>query len=118
MTLYEYIQLTEGQEITVFDKDYDVEFYVERYDEGDDVWNNAMIDICKCLEIIKIGEIGIVTNFCDVVEAKLEELDKADLFIECDIDSIMCDMDNILAGYVSENWLRKFADILLGKDGE
>lgn len=35
-----------------------------------------------------------------------------DLFYVCDTDSIMDDMENILAGCVHESWMSKFVDAL------
>ena len=118
MRLYEYLEMTDGQEITVLDKDYDIEFYVEKEEPSKtDDWGRAMLDICKCLEIVKVCKNDTVeTNLADVIEKNLDALDKADLFIDCDADSIMDDMDNILAGYVSESWLVKFSKVLMEGD--
>lgn len=113
MTLFDYLQLTNGQEITVNDKHYYMEFYVDNAETTDD-WGKAILDICKCIEVVKICENDAVeTNFSDVIEANIDALDKADLFINCDVDAIMDDIDNIMAGYVSENWMRSFADVLM-----
>lgn len=37
---------------------------------------------------------------------------RKDLFYACDTDSIMDDMENILAGCVQESWMSKFVDAL------
>lgn len=51
-------------------------------------------------------------NLSDVIEKNLDNLTKADLFIDNDLDSIMVDMENILAGNVSGNWMEKFVECL------
>lgn len=50
-----------------------------------------------------------------VIEKKLNKLKEANLFKVCDIDSIMDDIETILSGYVSEEWLKEFVDILKEK---
>ena len=52
----------------------------------------------------------------ELIERNIEALDKADLFNDCDVDSIMEDMERILAGYVIESWLTEFVEVL--KKGE
>ena len=48
----------------------------------------------------------------DLIERNLSNLDFLDLFIDCDIDLIMDDIENILAGNVSERWLKNFVNAL------
>lgn len=112
MTLYDYLNLMpEGEELTVWDKDYDMETY---FYEGkpDDAWDKAMSDLSQLLTITEIRSGGVIVNLSEIIENKLDSLDETNLFIRCDIDSIMDDIDNILAGYVSESWMQKFVDAL------
>ena len=51
-------------------------------------------------------------NLSEVIESHIDNLKKEDLFNDCDIDAIMYDMDYIIAGYVSENWMIKFVNAL------
>ena len=108
MKLYEYLDLMpEGEELTVWDKDYDMETYFYG-GKPDDKWDKAMSDLSKLLTIEEIKNDGVTVNLSDIIESKIDKLDKANLFIECDIDSIMDDIDNILAGNVSEEWMEEF----------
>ena len=112
MTLYDYLNLMpEGEELTVWDKDYDMETYFYG-GKPDDAWDKAMSDLSQLLTITEIRNNGVTVNLSEIIENKLESLGKVDLFIRCDIDSIMDDIDNILAGYVSESWMQKFVDAL------
>lgn len=112
MKLYDYIKLMpEGEELTVWDKDYDTETYFYG-GNPDDKWDKSMSDLSKLLTIEEIRNNGVTVNLSEIIENKLESLNKADLFIRCDIDSIMDDIDNILAGNVSENWMEQFVAAL------
>ena len=115
MKLYDYlVTLEEGTELTVWDADYDMETYFYN-DEADDDWQTSMLELAKLLDVIEVKEYGVVVNLSEVIEKKLNELKEADLFIKCNIDSIMNDIQNILAGYVSEEWFKEFVDVLGGK---
>ena len=112
MTLYDYLNLMpEGEELTVWDKDYDMETYFYG-GKPDDVWNKAMSDLSQLLTITEIRSGGVIVNLSEIIENKLDSLDETNLFIRCDIDSIMDDIDNIFAGYVSESWIQTFVDAL------
>lgn len=112
MTLYDYLNLMpEGEELTVWDKDYDMETYFYG-GKPDDAWDKAMSDLSKLLTVAEIRNNGVTVNLSEIIENKLESLDKTDLFIRCDIESIMDDIDNIFAGYVSENWMERFVAAL------
>ena len=112
MKLYEYLKLMpEGEELTVWDADYDMETYFYG-GKPDDKWDKAMSNLSKLLTIEEIRNNGVTVNLSEIIENKLESLNKADLFIRCDIDSIMDDIDNILAGNVSENWMEQFVSAL------
>ena len=119
MKLYDYlVTLEDGTELTVWDKEYDTEsyFYNDKPDdEADDDWQTSMLELAKLLDVIEVKECGVVVNLSEVIEKKLKELKEADLFIKCNINSIMNDIQNILAGYVSEEWFKKFVDVLGGK---
>ena len=102
MKLYEYLDLMpEGEELTVWDKDYDMETYFYG-GKPDDEWDKAISDLSKLLTITEIRTGGVIVNLSEVIENNMDKLEKSDLFIRCDIDSIMDDIDNILAGNVSE----------------
>lgn len=111
MTLYEYIQNSADEEITVWDKNYDIETYFYGNDEKD-AWDKAMNDIAKCLSVVEFRNGGVVVNLSEVIENKLPEFKNADLFKNCYIDDIMNDIGSIFAGHVSEEWLTIFADVL------
>ena len=116
MKLYDYlVTLEEGTELTVWDTDYDIESYFYN-DEADDDWQTSMLKLAKLLDVIEVKEYGVVVNLSEVIEKKLNELKEADLFIKCNIDSIMNDIQNILAGYVSEEWFKEFVDVLGGSN--
>ena len=116
MKLYDYlVTLEEGTELTVWDTDYDIESYFYN-DEADDDWQTSMLEVAKLLDVIEVKERGVVVNLSEVIEKKLNELKEADLFIKCNIDSIMNDIQNILAGYVSEEWFKEFVDVLGGSN--
>lgn len=111
MTLGEYIRQTEyGSEITVWDKDYDIEVYFDNY--GDDAWANAMLTFADKLNIEQFRNDGVVVNMYDVIERNITNPEFEDLFIDVSVDAIMDDMENILSGCVSEEWLTEFANCL------
>ena len=109
MTLYEYLQTYDNDELTVFDADYDMETYFYKELSGDE-WDNAMRDLSKLLEVVSTSEYGVTVNLSRLIESKIDKLD--DLFNVCDIDDIMGSMDLILAGNVSERWLTRFVTAL------
>ena len=116
MKLYDLMQVCEdGTEITVTDKDYDMECYFYS-GSGGDLWDDSLNRLAKLLDIIEIKyNFVVVTNISELIEENIKALEKADLFIDCDIDSIMDDIDNILAGNVSEKWLDRFVKALEGE---
>lgn len=112
MTLYEYLKSREdGAEITVYDKDYDMESYFYN-DVPDDEWSLAMEDLSKLLTVTKIIKDSVEVNFSELIESKMDNIKKTDLFEECDIDEIMENLDYIIAGNVSEKWMCKFVEAL------
>ena len=115
MTLYEYLEQTTDWEVTVWDKDYDIETYFYKTD-GKDKWDKAMNDLAKLLIISRFSKDGLVVNLAEIIEKKIPQLKEADLFIVCKIEPIMYDIDNILAGCVGESWLEKFVEVLSKED--
>ena len=112
MKLYDYlVTLEEGTELTVWDTEYDIESYFYN-DEADDDWQTSMLELAKLLDVTEVKEYGVVVNLSDVIEKKLDELKEADLFRRCTTNRIMGSMEGILAGGVSEEWLKKFVDVL------
>ena len=68
MKLYDYIKLREnGAEITVYDKEYDMEVYFYA-DKPDDDWNKAIEDLSKLLTITKIIKDSVEVNFSELIE--------------------------------------------------
>ena len=123
MKLYELLEENPGEEITVWDENYDLECYFyggSINDKGNDEWDTAMYQLAKKLEVIntaiKDNRTCTVVNLSQIVENNLDELEKADLFVNCDIDDIMDNMANILSGNVSENWLTDFVEALTRTD--
>lgn len=114
MTLYEYLSKTRDWETTVWDKDYDVETYFYKTDNKD-TWNKTMNELAKLLTVLDFGKNGVTVNLSEIIEKKIPQLEKADLFYECTVDSIMDGINSILAGNVSERWLTEFVEIL-GRD--
>lgn len=113
MKLYDYlVTLEEGTELTVWDKEYDIESYFYNDEPDDDNWQTSMLELSKLLEVTEVKERGVIINLSDVIEKKLDELKEADLFRRCTTDSIMDSMEGILSGYVSEEWFKKFVEVL------
>lgn len=110
MTLYDVLPL-DGSEITVWDKDYDMETYFSLC--NGDAWDKAMMDLASMVQVVEKRSDGVIVDFTGLIEPKVDNL--KDLFIECDIDAIMCELDLILAGNVGEKWFIKFVEILGGK---
>lgn len=113
MKLYDYLSLmTKDDELTVWDKDYDIEIYFyNSYNNDGDKWDEAIRELSKILTIVQIKRNGVIVDLADVIEKKIDKL--AGLFISCNIDNIMDDIPNIMAGYVSEKWMCEFIDILV-----
>ena len=113
MTLYEYIKLApDGEEIAVHDQDYDMESYFYNDGADGDVWQANMLKLAKLLTVIESDGNRVTVNLSDLIIKKLDELETANLFIRCNTNAIMNDIDNILAGYVSEEWLTRFVKVL------
>ena len=114
MTLYDYIKQTKDWETTVFDKDYDIEVYFYKNEDGElDRWDKSMEKLSKLLIIDNISKNGVTVNLAEVIENKLENLKKVDLFKVVDIDLIMYDIEAIISGNVSDIWMEDFVNALM-----
>ena len=112
MRLHEYLKLMpEGEELTVWDKDYDMESYFYGR-KPRDKWDEMLHDLSRLLVVTEIRSDGIVVNLSEMIAKHIDELGKARLFVECDVESIMNDMEGILSGYVSEEWFKEFVESL------
>ena len=87
-------------------------YFYKNDDEELDDWDKSMEKLSRLLIVCDIGKRGVIVNLSQVIRNRLQELDTADLFIDCDVDSIMEDIEAIISGYVSENWMKKFVDTL------
>ena len=109
MTLYEMLP-KDGSETGITDIDYDMESYFY-YTEDGDKWDTAMMDLAKLLTVDHVAPSGnIVVNLSALIEAHIPLF--GDLFIVNDIDAIMDDIEPILSGNVSEEWMQEFVEIL------
>lgn len=66
------------------------------------IWNIFSIMMCQIVEV----------DFSGLIEQKLDSIKKTDLFIKDECDVIMGCLHEVLSGYVSEKWLRKFVEAL------
>lgn len=123
MTLQELMNETHGKEIIVHDTNYDMEayFYGRSDWESEKEWqeeNKAKQTLASLLDIEDLDidtdkeNITATVNLSGLIERNLDKLEQEDLFINPDINAIMDDMQNILAGYAlrreSERLNRKF----------
>lgn len=112
MKLYEYLDLMpEGEELTVWDIDYDMEVYFYGGKPAD-TWSKAISDLSKLLTITEIRNGGVIVNLSEVIENNMDKLERADLFTDYDIDIIMEEMERDIAGNVSDSWMQKFVSAL------
>lgn len=94
MKLSEHIIKTEeGTEVTVYDNIYDIEVYF---------YNDEIVDSFD--ESLK--------RLSELIETNIEKLKSANLFYRYDIDSIMEDIEAIISGNVSEEWMEEFVNCL------
>lgn len=111
MTLKEYLMQTpEGEEITVWDDVYDIEVYF--YNQIDDTWDKAMMDLANKLNVVEVQNDGVVVGLYELIERNIDNPEFKRLFIDIDTDAIMDDIETILAGNVSEGWFVKFVNCL------
>lgn len=123
MTLLEYMNQHPEEEIAVHDKDYEMEsyFYGDDPTMSKDDWDKAKDKLASLLEVEEIETeppggglyvAGVTVNLSEVIERNLEALKETELFIVPELDNIMDDMQNILSGHVSEEWMTEFASCL------
>lgn len=111
MTLYEFMLTHQDiYELTVWDKDYDMEIYFYPDCINSSVkWDKAMCEIAKKLTVIDESKDECITvNLSEVVERSLNG-ELRNLFCYNDIDCIMMEMGGIFAGYATEKWMVDFA---------
>lgn len=112
--------INKDDEVTVWDTDWDMEtyFFGTEYNGTEDDWDKSMFEFSKLLDVTEYSEEerSATVDMSGLIERNMDALEKSNLFTDCDMESIMCDMPEILAGQVSEKWLKKFVDVL--KDGE
>ena len=114
MTLYDYLKLMpEGEELTVWDIDYDIEVYFYGGKPAD-TWSKAISDLSKLLTIKEIRNAGVTVNLSNIIEKKIDKLEEAEMFYKCNIDIIMDCISDTIAGNVSEAWMEEFVNILKG----
>lgn len=111
MILYEYMKSKEGSEFTVYDKEYLMESYFYN-DAPEDDFDRGMEIIAKSLDVIEAKDYKVTVNLSDLIKQKLDKIKEANLFFINTLDDIMLDMENILSGWVSEEWMLKFAKVL------
>ena len=112
MKLYDYMKLREkGAEVTVIDKDYDVEVYFYA-DKPEDDWNKTMEDLSKLLTITTITNNYVEVDFSGLISLKMDNIKKADLFTSYNIEEIMESLNPIISGNVSEEWMIRFVEAL------
>lgn len=76
-------------------------------------WQTAMMKIAEKLEVVSFRDRGVVVNLSEVIRRNIHNGKFEDLFIRNNVDDIMYDIGNILAGCVSEEWLTEFANSLI-----
>ena len=77
MTLYDYLKLMpEGEELTVWDIDYDIEVYFYGGKPAD-TWSKAISDLSKLLTIKEIRNAGVAVNLSNIIEKKIDKLEEA-----------------------------------------
>lgn len=104
--------LKKDEEFTCWDTDYDMEFYMELLDDSEDSYNKSMMALARCVDVADISPNGLTLKVTELIEYNLQFDDFKELFIDPDIDAVMDDWDNIMAGYASESWYGKFAELI------
>lgn len=116
MTLYDYIKKHPNiDELTVWDKDYDLEvyFYSDILNPSDS-WDKSMAKFAKKLTVVteNRNRCGVVVNMSEVINRNINKPIMVQLLNRVNIDAIMYDMPSIMAGYVGEKWLETFVSNL------
>lgn len=121
-TLYDYLNNpTIDEEVTVWDDEYDMEVYFEPITNYDklDLWDNNMIELAKKLNVLEEKPATehknprVTVDFAELIKRNINNGVFKQLFVNNEIDEIMCDMENIMAGNVSEAWFDAFVKSLV-----
>lgn len=117
MTLYNFIKKYGNSidELTVWDTDYDIAIYF--YSDilnPNDSWDKSMAALAKKLTVkdVIMDRGGVVVNLSQLIERNLNKPVMTQLFNRVNIDAIMYDITNIMAGYVGEKWMETFVNSL------
>ena len=102
MKLYDILVETDD-EVTVWDVDYDTECYFY----GDD---DNLLELSKYIDVVEVRKNGVICDICGLINKNLNNL--KDLFEVDEVDDIMADWDAIISGYVSDEWMEKFVEVL------
>lgn len=118
MTLYTFLKNHKDiDELTVWDTDYDVEFYMYRDSvvTPSDDWDRCMQILAKKL-IVKQENWsagGVVVNLTAMIKRHISQLEYLfrfpyDADKEDKVEYIVCNINHIVAGNVSEKWMKDF----------
>ena len=121
MTVAEYARLTSliGKEITCIDTVYSVEWYAYVDDEISDNFDLGCQMIWEYLEIVGFVNSNagfVMVDITSAIKEHMDEFKKAELFETDRVSDIVMNMNVIFSGYVSEDWMMKFAKIITGRN--
>ena len=113
MTLYECLKSRpSGSEITVLDKEYDMESYFYN-NKPEDKWDMAMEDLSKLIHVTNVIKNNVVeVDFSGLIEKKLDNIKRTGVFFRCTLNHVMECLPDMISGYVSEECLVKFVEAL------
>ena len=113
MTLHEYIKSRpSGAEVTVLDKEYDMESYFYN-DKPEDKWDMAIEDLSKLVSVTQVVRDNVVeVDFSGLIEKNLDNIKKTGLFFRCTLNHVMGCLPDMISGYISEEWFVKFVEAL------
>lgn len=122
MTVAEYARNThrEGEEVTCIDSVFNVEWYA--YVDDETMYDNFDLGcqmIWEHLDVVGIvdDDSGVVmVDMTGAIKEHMDELKEAELFKTYRVSDIVPSMNEIFSGYVSENWMMKFAKIITGRN--
>ena len=119
MTLYDLISVSETR--TFLLEDIEGDYYgTYRYciisPSDEKKLDKPLIELSKALTVLKIKEDGIiVVNLSELVKAKIDRIEESKLFqFGDDWQCVMDDLVNAFEGFVSDEWINKFVDIMRG----
>lgn len=124
MTVYEYAKEHNllGDEITCWDTVYDIEFYAypdDEVDESDD-FEVASQELWKLLEVRESlydnpeYRDALITDVTGLIKKYQASLSESGLFYNSSVGAIVNSFHSVVSGYVSEEWMRAFVNILKG----